>query len=416
MPAPARGKSGQPKPAGPSVYCVGSRSSFDPETRTDDAEGVFLRGAADALARNDLRSAINSWFDIPAQDSYVYHALMSVRLVEVQRVVTMGAQKGPPPGYINHIEEPLPPPSLADIEAYLSIFDPAQSSAAALRSFGANAKKGSIRRLAADHLAAKRFVHPALSQALAVPKRKKGAPPHPNPYLLFWAWSCRTLGWCGPTTTTAMTDARGSHPILPVLMHHFGCVAPSLESLEILRVLAAGRTVVDVGSGNGYWSFMLRRHGVPTVAVDNEQSLWRTMWIPDTVKEDGVSWLRRQDPPGGKDMVLLLVYPIVGSDGNGTFTRSLLDAYEGDTVAVVGTQNRNGYTSFARMTMDEYMADAHAQGSQGDDHDKTAISDGEKHPWVRVVQIPLPSFAAKDEALFVFQRGDRAPKEPATSP
>lgn len=52
---------------------------------------------------------------------------------------------------------------------------------------------------------------------------------------------------------------------------------------------------------------MLRRHGVSTVAVDNEQSLWRTMWIPDTVKEDGVSWLRRQDPPGGEDMVLLLV-------------------------------------------------------------------------------------------------------------
>jgi hypothetical protein len=29
--------------------------------------------------------------------------------------------------------------------------------------------------------------------------------------------------------------------------------------------------------------------------------------------------------------------------------------------------------------------------------------------WVKVVQIPLPSFPGKDEALYVFQRGARAP-------
>ncbi|KAL8387372.1 hypothetical protein RB595_009951 [Gaeumannomyces hyphopodioides] len=411
MPASsASGKRGQPAPA---VYCVGSRSPFDPEARTDDAEGIFLRGAAEALAQNDLRGAVNSWFDIPEGDGYVYHALMSIRLDEVQRVVAMAAQKGSPPCYRTPDGEPLPPPSPADVEAYLSIFNPAQSSPAALKSFGANARKDSVRRAAADRLAAKRFVHPTLSQVLAVPKRKKGSAPHPNPCLLFWAWSCRSLGWCGPTADTGRARPM-SHPVLPVLMHHFGCAAPSFESLEVLRALAAGRTVADVGSGNGYWSFMLRRHGVPTVAVDNEQSLWRTMWIPDTVKQDGVAWLRSRDPPGGKDMVLLLVYPVVGPDGSGIFTRSLLDAYEGDTVAVVGTQNRNGYTGFARMTMDEYMANANEQG-QGGDYSKTTTGNSNGNTWVRVTQIPLPSFAGKDEALFVFQRGDRAPKEPVIS-
>lgn len=107
MPASASAKSGRPKPAAPAVYCVGSRGPFNPEVRTDDAEGVFLRGAAEALARDDLRGAITSWFDIPAQDGYVYHALMSVRLAEVQRVVAMGAQKGPPPGYLSPIGEPV---------------------------------------------------------------------------------------------------------------------------------------------------------------------------------------------------------------------------------------------------------------------------------------------------------------------
>lgn len=175
-------------------------------------------------------------------------------MLYIEKIPLSSADRRPP-------SPKLPPPSPADIEAYLSIFDPAQSSAAALRSFGANAKKGSIRRLVADHLAAKRFVHPALSQVLAVPKRKKGAPPHPNPYLLFWAWSCRSLGWCGPTADAARV--RGSHPILPVLMHHFGCVAPSFESLEVLRVLAAGRTVVDVGSGNGYCTCLGRNQKQP---------------------------------------------------------------------------------------------------------------------------------------------------------
>lgn len=40
--------------------------------------------------------------------------------------------------------------------------------------------------------------------------------------------------------------------------------------------------------------------------------------------------------------------------------------------------------------MDEYMDREHSE-------------DG----WKKIVQIPLPSFAGKDEAMFVFQRGER---------
>ncbi|KAH8838234.1 hypothetical protein MCOR27_011225 [Pyricularia oryzae] len=297
----------------------------------------------------------------------------------------------------------LPSPPQPDVEAYISIFDPAKSAPSALKSFRSNAKKDSIRLACATLLAEKRFIHPDLTQPLTIPKLRKpsttnttSADTHPaNPYLTFWAWSCRRLQWCGPHPTTERV--RMAHPVLPVLMHHFGCAVPSREALEVLRVLAAGRTVADLGSGNGYWSFMLRRHGVPTLAVDNEQSLWRANWVDDTVIDDGVAWLRRQEPAGGRDLVLLLVYPVVGQDGKGEFTRSLLAAYTGDTVAVVGTQNRNGYTGFAGMTMDQYMEQEAAKDCPSSDK------------WVRVAQIPLPSFAAKDEALFVFQRGDRAP-------
>jgi hypothetical protein len=177
-------------------------------------------------------------------------------------------------------------------------------------------------------------------------------------------------------------------------MHHFGCATPSHESLEILKILADGRAVADIGSGNGYWAFMLRQYGLTVHAVDNMQSEWRVNWITDTSITDGVKWLSRNQ--NGKDMVLLLVYPVVGGGvGGGTeggFTRDLVKAYKGDTIAVVGTQNRNGYTGFKSMTMDEFMAKEHSD-------------------WVKVVQIPLPSFAGKDEALYIFQRGDRAPKD-----
>ena len=162
-------------------------------------------------------------------------------------------------------------------------------------------------------------------------------------------------------------------------MHHFGCVVPSYEGLEIIKQLAGKRVVLDVGSGNGYWTYMLRRLGVSVQAVDNLQSEYRTLWIGDTVVKDGEKYLKEKK--GCEDDVLLLVYPIVSSD----FTSMILDAYKGNTICVAGTQNRNGYTAFKDRTIDEYV--------------KTEMADYEK-----TVQIPLPSFAGKDEALYVFER------------
>ncbi|GKT51249.1 uncharacterized protein ColSpa_11430 [Colletotrichum spaethianum] len=288
----------------------------------------------------------------------------------------------------------LDPPPRADIDAYTQIFSPSTLTASALNSFLSNAKKASLRFQVATHLLARRYIHPALAAALAVPKAKKPAALPPNPYLDFWAWSCRSLEWCGPVPATE--KKLQSHHVLPIFMHHFGCATPTHEALCVLRTLAAGRAVADVGSGNGYWTHMLRAYGLEVHPVDNMQSEWRVNWVPDTLVSDGVKFLRGRD--AGKDLVLLLVYPVVGGGvaggTEGSFTRGLVDAYAGDTLAVVGTQNRNGYTAFRGMTMDEYMA-------------------REQPAWTKVVQIPLPSFAGKDEALFVFQRGDRAPKDAA---
>ncbi|CAG9940764.1 unnamed protein product [Clonostachys rosea f. rosea IK726] len=361
------------------------------EETIDDLERQ--RQALDFLGKDDLYNASRVLFDLPAEDDYTYHAMTSVKLAEVQRVVQLGGVNGLHSWYRQDDGSPRDCPPLPDVDAYVSIFSPSTATVSAMKNFATNAKKASIRAEVADHLAGKRFLHPALESRLTIPKTKPKKPPSSNPYLDFWAWSCRNLEWCGPCESSGRVNT--SHHVLPIFMHHFGCATPSHESLEILRILAEGRELVDMGSGNGYWSFMLRRYGLTVHAVDNMQSEWRVNWIGDTIISDGIQWLRRN--ANGQNMVLLLVYPIVGGGvGGGTeggFTRNLVNTFRGDTIAVVGTQNGNGYTGFKNVTMDQFMV-------------------REQPEWTKVVQIPLPSFAGKDEALYVFQRGDRVPKGP----
>ncbi|KAI1379689.1 hypothetical protein F4677DRAFT_441896 [Hypoxylon crocopeplum] len=424
------------------TYCEGA-PSWKPATYIADA--ALQKRAESLLANDNLQSAIAISFALPppSRDRYVYHAIVSVTLPEVQHVISLGGQNGlhawyfapAPPSSSDDTKETkepiaLPPPPRPDIEAYLSIFDPNTSTPAALKTFASNAKKGSLRAEIAAYLLSKRYLHPSLAASLTVPKRakKKKATTTadtntdtnkipPNPYLLFLNWSARALEWAGPSPSSALGGNRAHHA-LPVLMHHFGCACPSHEALSILRVLAVGRGVLDVGSGGGYWTFMLRSYGVDTVPVDSAQSAWRATWVSDTVITDGEAWLRKRrkaraqsqsqsksasasnPDPDPDEAVLLLVYPIVGGElaggQEGGFTRRMIDAYGGDTLAVVGTQNRNGYTGFRGLSMDEYMA-------------KERSADG----WVKVVQVALPSFPGKDEALFVFQRGPRAPARDA---
>ncbi|KAI0119466.1 hypothetical protein F4814DRAFT_411967 [Daldinia grandis] len=424
------------------TYCEGA-PSWNPTTYVTDAA---LHERAEALlASDDFQSAVIASFALPhpRRDPYVYHAIVSVTLAEVQRIVSLGRQNAFHAWYFEPAPAPapspsteddakpegtpsskklraLPPPPRPDIDAYLSIFDPSTSTPSALKTFLSNAKKGSLRAEIASYLQSKRFLHPALASQLTIPKQNKSKNKNsnndvpPNPYLTFLNWSCRNLEWAGPSVSSTLAGNR-SHHVLPVLMHHFGCACPSHEALSILRVLAAGREVLDLGSGGGYWSFMLRQYGVRAVPVDSAQSAWRVNWVSDTTIADGAEWLRkrrRNNNPNSKssagtssktdtgidpdEAVLLLVYPIVGGTiaggEEGGFTRLMMDAYSGDTLAVVGTQNHNGYTGFRDLSMDEYM-------------ERERAGEG----WVKVVQIALPSFPGKDEALFVFQRGSRAP-------
>lgn len=176
--------------------------------------------------------------------------------------------------------------------------------------------------------------------------------------------------------------AKMSHPVLPVLYHHFGCVVPTHDSLYIISQLVGESEadgVIDMASGNGYWTFLLRRMKLNVNAVDNMASEYRKMWISDTEKADGVEYLRKN--AGGKNKLLLMVYMVTA----GTFTKRVLAAYKGNTIVAVGTQNANRYTGFSDCTMEEWF-------------------EKEMSDWELVCRIPMPSFAGKDEGMFAWRR------------
>lgn len=117
---------------------------------------------------------------------------------------------------------------------------------------------------------------------------------------------------------------------------------------------------------------------IDVTAVDNMASEYRMMWVSDTVKADGVEYLEKN--AGGKGKVLLMVYMVTA----GNFTKRLLDAYRGDTIVVAGTQNANRYTGFSDCTVEEHF-------------------EKEMPDWEMICRIAMPSFAGKDEAIFVWK-------------
>jgi hypothetical protein len=283
-------------------------------------------------------------------------------------------------------DSPYDHPTPEEISAYTALFQPSVALPKALKGFKANSKAKTLRAQIASHLDS-RFLNK--TQGL-LPNKKDRV--HKNPYLDLWTYSCRELEWAGPVPTTAHTKI--SHHILPIFYHHFGCVVPTHAALTVIAKLAQPakpskepvRPILDIGSGNGYWTFMLRNLALEsgmlplTVhAIDNQTSEYRVTWIPDTVIASGDSWLASHD--GGKGSVLLLVYP----QATGDFTNSVLKGFKGDAIVVAGTQNGNGFTGFKDTTVEEWI-------------------EANLNEWELTLRMPLPSFAGKDEGLFVWQR------------
>lgn len=275
-----------------------------------------------------------------------------------------------------------------DITAYTSLFEPSLNLPKAINGFRSNAKAKTLRSHISEHLHTRFFNN---THGLLPGKKARL---HVNPYYTLWTYSCHELEWAGPIPATTYT--RISHHILPIFYHHFGCVVPSYAALHVIAKLAQPAKpskdsvlpILDVGSGNGYWAYMLRNFPIADISgakelvvrpIDNGLSEYRVSWIRDTIKIDGKEYLKRNE--GGRGCILLLVYP----QATGDFTGPLLKAFQGDTIIVAGTQNGNGFTGFKDEVIDAWVA--------------SNLSE-----FQLMLRVPLPSFAGKDDALFVFQR------------
>ena len=73
------------------MHCVGS-PSFQPQQLIEDANRQSK--AQQHLANDELRAASRVLLSLPDPDAYVYHAMTSVKLAEVQRIVSMGGVNG----------------------------------------------------------------------------------------------------------------------------------------------------------------------------------------------------------------------------------------------------------------------------------------------------------------------------------
>lgn len=94
----------------PTEACVGS-PAFQPGEAIKDV--ALQKQAVELLAHNDLYNASRVLFSLPDPDAYTYHAMTSVKLAEVQRVVDMGAVNGLHTWYRledgSPVRKPLPP-------------------------------------------------------------------------------------------------------------------------------------------------------------------------------------------------------------------------------------------------------------------------------------------------------------------
>ncbi|KAF1976703.1 hypothetical protein BU23DRAFT_501860 [Bimuria novae-zelandiae CBS 107.79] len=338
-----------------------------------------------------FEECIRAAFNIPRNDTYVYRAQGETTLAITQRAIGGKRSHGLHNWYHDEKGDPNDPPNptAPEITAYTTLFHPTTSLPKALNHFASNSPPSTLRHHISTYLSS-RF-HPPTPSLGLLPAAKRSRT-HVNPYFDLWTYACHELEWAGPWLSSVHTKI--SHHILPIFYHHFGCVVPSYAALHVIAPLAQPAKpskqpvlpILDIGSGNGYWSFMLRRLPLPdgmrpldVRPIDNGLSEYRASWVKDTITMDGVEYLEKEG--GGRGCVLLLVYP----QATGGFTQGVLEAFEGDTIVVAGTQNGNGFTAFQDRVVDEWVG-------------------AELPQFELVLRMPLPSFAGKDEALFVWRR------------
>lgn len=119
------------------------------------------------------------------------------------------------------------------------------------------------------------------------------------------------------------------------LVERFGFAVPWTGALDAIREAAAGRGVIELGPGGGYWARCLRLRGISVRAVEplpgaRTHLTQHGFWHPIESRADPASALD-EGPAGRLSPVLFLCWP-----GMDDWADAALARFRGDTVAYVG--------------------------------------------------------------------------------
>lgn len=188
--------------------------------------------------------------------------------------------------------------------------------------------------------------------------------------------------------------------VVTPLSHAFAFALPCRTALNTIAHHAQGRTVVEIGAGNGLWASLLRtQHGLRVEASDNTAAQWPFGKV--TCHAQSVSEICR----GSGDAVLFLCWPPLETEvapgqrsasrggAANTMAADALYAFEGSTVVYVGEWcGRSGIVS----SLSSRTTCGQTAGATFQD----AIDEG----WSLIDRVQLPRWPGFADALHVFTR------------
>lgn len=107
------------------------------------------------------------------------------------------------------------------------------------------------------------------------------------------------------------------------LLGSYGYAIPNEIALNVIVDI---NPILEIGSGSGYWTHLLREKGADVIAVDNKSEPFKIFHIDDTIFMDGVLYLHEHH--GCRDRTLLLCWPRWGHE--------MVQAFTGDRLVIVG--------------------------------------------------------------------------------
>ncbi|MET7773345.1 hypothetical protein [Nocardia sp. NPDC005366] len=118
-----------------------------------------------------------------------------------------------------------------------------------------------------------------------------------------------------------------SASVRDLLVRTYASSIPSPADIRWIVDLLAGRDLLEVGAGSGYWAWQLRQAGIDVIAVDNRSTRWDHMWTD-------VDYGNTADASLHADRALMLIHPPHES----SMAQTALDFYDGDLLVFAGDE------------------------------------------------------------------------------